>query len=485
MPPPSWVVLKFGGTSVSAPESWATIAALARGHLARGRRVALVCSALAGVSDLLANAVQAARRGRRADQILTQVAARHADFGAQLGIRAGAPVRRRLRRVHERLRAARRDRCVRPETAARVMATGELLLTRLGARWLRRQGLAAVWRDARRALVAAPVPDGEHRPEAWLAARLAVPQAEGPAPAWDAQPARLVITQGFIAGDGRGGTLLLGRGGSDTAAAHLAARLGALRLEIWTDVPGVFTANPHAVPQARQVRQLEYDEAETAAALGAKVLHPGTIAPLRARGVPLEVRWTARPGLHGTLVDATAPPGLKTLTVRDGLCLVRLRRPPAWQPVGVMADFAACFRHHGLSMDLVSSSPDDLRATVDLKANPGARERLGALVRDLRRYGHPAVRHGLASLSFVGRDVAREVGLLEPLARAEGIRRVHMITHAANGLHANLVVPEGDAAVLLRQAHHAHFEARRRAGPFGPCWSELCEPTPRRAGATP
>ncbi len=101
--------------------------------------------------------------------------------------------------------------------------------------------------------------------------------------------APVVITQGFIASDEDGNTVLLGRGGSDTSAAYLAAKLNASRLEIWTDVPGMFSANPRATPTARLLRALHYDEAQEIASNGAKVLHPRCILPARQYDIPLYV----------------------------------------------------------------------------------------------------------------------------------------------------------------------------------------------------
>ena len=97
----------------------------------------------------------------------------------------------------------------------------------------------------------------------------------------------LVITQGFIAGDDDGNTVLLGRGGSDTSASYLAAKLRAQRIEIWTDVPGMFSANPRSTPTARLLRALHYDEAQEIATSGAKVLHPRCILPARQYRIPL------------------------------------------------------------------------------------------------------------------------------------------------------------------------------------------------------
>jgi hypothetical protein len=99
----------------------------------------------------------------------------------------------------------------------------------------------------------------------------------------------MVITQGFIASNPQGETVLLGRGGSDSSGAYFAAKLQAAGLEIWTDVPGMFSANPRAVPTARLLRALHYDEAQEIASNGAKVLHPRCILPVHLYGQPADL----------------------------------------------------------------------------------------------------------------------------------------------------------------------------------------------------
>src|SRR5690606_18423268 len=108
-----------------------------------------------------------------------------------------------------------------------------------------------------------------------------------------AQACSLVLTQGFIARHAAGGTAIFGRGGSDTSAACFGALLGAVRVEIWTDVPGMFSANPREVPDARLLTRLDYAEAQEIATNGAKVLHPRSIGPCRRAGVPMAIFDTA------------------------------------------------------------------------------------------------------------------------------------------------------------------------------------------------
>ena len=148
---------------------------------------------------------------------------------------------------------------------------------------------------------------------------------------------KVVLTQGFIAANAAGDTVLLGRGGSDTSAAYFAAKLRAARLEIWTDVPGLFSANPRAVPTARLLRELHYDEAQEIASNGAKVLHPRCILPVRQYKIPLHVYATQAPGLEGTVVSANVADSaaqVKAIAIKKGITLVSMESPGMWHQVG-------------------------------------------------------------------------------------------------------------------------------------------------------
>ena len=91
----------------------------------------------------------------------------------------------------------------------------------------------------------------------------------------------------------------MGRGGSDTSAALLAAILNATVCEIWTDVAGIYTANPHQLPHARLLKTLNYEEAQEIASMGAKVLHPLSIPPVRKANIPMYVKYTCMPEHSG------------------------------------------------------------------------------------------------------------------------------------------------------------------------------------------
>ncbi len=298
----SWVVLKFGGTSVASAARWRTIAGIVQERLSEGLRPVVVCSALAGVSDALEDLLAKALRGD-GEEAVEALRARHAEMAAELGVSVEVlePELELLDRLTLGISLTREAS---PRLRAQVMATGELMSTRLGAAWMRGSGLDVAWLDARDCLRSEPEPE-PHRH--YLSARCLWERDASLQQELGAYPAGVLLTQGFIARDAAGHTVLLGRGGSDTSAATFAARLDACRCEIWTDVPGMFTANPRQVPEARLLAALDYDEAQEIASLGAKVLHPRAVPPVREAGIPLHVLCTARPEMAGTVIAGDHP----------------------------------------------------------------------------------------------------------------------------------------------------------------------------------
>ncbi|HSS50827.1 MAG TPA: aspartate kinase, partial [Thermoanaerobaculia bacterium] len=365
-----WVVLKFGGTSVSTPERWRVIADLAKRRIAEGLRPLIVCSALSGVSNQLEALLGLAVEGRHEDA-LTALRQRHLELGAGLKIDAAERLADDFEELSRLALAASLLREAGPALKARVMAFGELMSTRLGAAFLETQGLAIAWLDARTALEAREDPAALGA-RAYLSATCDFEHDEALAERLAEIPGAAVITQGFIARNREGQTVLLGRGGSDTSASYLAARLRAERCEIWTDVPGLFTANPSLLPSARLHRALNYEEAQEIATTGAKVLHPRSIPPLRKHRIPLHVLSTDRPDIPGTVISASGPvtgPQVKAISSRSGITLISMETVGMWQEVGFLAKAFEIFAQHGVSIDSVSTSETNVTVSLDPGAN--------------------------------------------------------------------------------------------------------------------
>ena len=246
----NWVVLKFGGTSVSSVSNWKNVAGVVKARLIEGLHPVIVHSALSGITDRLEQLLAKALTGEW-EPVMDQIERRHLDLARDLGIHIDAELDRHFTDLRRSAEGIHLIGEVSDRLRARVMANGELMATRIGAAFLQAEGIDAQWLDARTLLHA------EERPGATVRANyLSATCNFEPDTAFQqrlASGGKVLITQGFIASDAHGDTVLLGRGGSDTSGSYFAAKLGARRLEIWTDVPGMFTSNPKSVSSARML----------------------------------------------------------------------------------------------------------------------------------------------------------------------------------------------------------------------------------------
>ena len=475
VPDTAWLVLKFGGTSVSKRERWDTIGRLAAERAGEeNARVLVVVSALSEVT----NELQAISQGDAIAGRIAALLARHRAFcEGELGINADAAIGERLRALQalgDDPRAALRPL----DWQAEVLGQGELLSSALGAAYLRSQGLDFGWCDARDWLDAVAMPNHS----AW-ANRLSVncrfDADAGLRARFAEQPARLLLTQGFIARHADGGTAVLGRGGSDTSAAYFGALLGARRVEIWTDVPGMFSANPREVPDARLLARLDYAEAQEIATTGAKVLHPRSIAPCRDAFVPMRILDTSRPELPGTRIDASVAtvPGVKAISQRNGIVLVSMESIGMWQQVGFLADVFERFKDHGLSVDLIGSSETNVTVSLDPSDNLVNTDVLARLSADLSQVCRVKVIVPCAAITLVGRGMRSLLHKLSDIWEMFGRERVHLISQSSNDLNLTFVVDETAAEGMLPLLHAALIDSEampvQDASVFGPRWREI------------
>ncbi len=209
--PAPWVVIKFGGTSVSRRERWENIRRIAAAHRESGRRVLIVVSALSGITDQLKAIAESRTDEAKAREVQAAIVARHEAMRAELGLVACARMEQRLAEL-ERLIADPRRAQAAVDWQAEVFALGELMSSALGADFLAANGLPTQWLDAREHLCAAPIANQS----AWARHLSANVPAAPDAPFAAALAARgdCFITQGFIARNEDGQTVLLGRGGS-------------------------------------------------------------------------------------------------------------------------------------------------------------------------------------------------------------------------------------------------------------------------------
>ncbi|MDQ7050373.1 MAG: aspartate kinase [Enterobacterales bacterium] len=303
-----WILMKFGGSSVSEPKHWETISKQVQSQLQQGNRPLIVLSALKNVSNLLESLLHQALAGVYSNAIF-HLKEFHFNLASKLTINAAEQLEPWFHQLESNCQAIFQQQRISPKMHASVLAIGELLSSTIGAIYLNQSDeLSSCWIDARQLLKSHHSADFDD--DSWhhymsAECRYRYDDSLCKKLARLAENNSALVTQGFIASDRNHSTVLLGREGSDTSAAYLAAKIGAKEIQIWTDVPGVFSCNPQNNPKAKQLQQLHYLEAMQMAKMGAKVLHPRAIDPAQRHSIPIRVKSTQLPSEKGTIINST------------------------------------------------------------------------------------------------------------------------------------------------------------------------------------
>lgn len=446
------IVSKFGGTSVSSLKTWKNIVSITKAHIAKDKQPIIVCSALTQISNKLEKAIEAALSATQAP-IEAEIIALHADLAQALGLSMDL-IQEELKQLNQWLTGIALLKEASPKTRAQIMSLGELMMTRFGQAYLIQEGVNCHWFDVRQALKSMPIGGGDTIN--YLSACCeALPNPELQKSLLESG-GEAIITQGFFAANFQGETVLLGRGGSDTSGALLAAILEAEICEIWTDVPGIYTANPHQLPQARLLKQLNYDEAQEIASMGAKVLNPNCLPPVRSAGIPMYVKFTQMPEHSGTRIskdsDELAPP-IKSIQVKHSIILISIDTLTMWQQVGFLADIFGVFKQHGFSVDLLSSSEFNVTLSLDSNAKLHKRSAIEALLKDLNQYGRAKLIEPCSAVSLVGHHIRTVLPQLGPTLEVFEAKQVYLMSLASNDLNLTFVVDESQAEKLCLKLH--------------------------------
>jgi len=440
------IVHKFGGTSLGNAHCIASIADILTAHPPSEQSVVVVVSAMAGVTDLLIGGARAAAGNDEATyrRVVETLHKKHEEAADVL---LKDPTEREPFQQYLDTHLNRLDRllssvAVLGELTARtsdaIVCIGEQLSANLLAAVLRTRGENAEAISATELIVtddafasATPLLNATNRN---LKERV-IPRVDaGIVP---------VIT-GYIAANEQGTPTTLGRSGSDYSAAIIAAGLEAEEIRIWTDVDGILTADPNIVPAARVLRELSYSEAENLARFGAEVLHPRTIRPIIANGIPLRILNSFNPTDPGTFIVATPHPERErwpAIISATGLSLISVgTSEEAWRlsmasralqrlsegGVKVLM-FSQSYSEHNLN--LVVREPDQAHALHILHraSGPGLP---GETANDPGRRWRLDTREKVATVSVVGVPGWNEIGIASHTFAALGKHGVRVIAVA-------------------------------------------------------
>jgi aspartate kinase len=450
-------VLKFGGTSVANAECLRQVTALvAREVESQEYFPVVVVSAMAGVTDLLFELAALAARGQPYSRGLVQLRQRHL-IAAEQSVLASVTCPPLLDELAAAFGSLEQELARVADTGewgvAAVAAWGERLSALLLAATLRAVGVPA--ERVREEVVVT------NAPAHFRASQGAEPLIRETGKQVRAALAPLLaraivpVVPGYIARSVQGDQTLLGRGGSDWTATLVASALDrCAEVCIYTDVEGVFSADPRIVGEARRLPMLSYEEAALLAGSGAKVLHPQTLSPIIGRGIPVWVKNTFDPDAPGTVIGPYSSLGaeLGAFALRSHLALVTVRGEEPYGPVGQVAAVFSILAGAGISPFTWRASHGGQLAFV---VEESLAEQSAALLREGLGGIELTCRKGVAACTFLGGDLLADLiraGCALTSLAAEGIR----IEAASLTQHClTLLVGEEDAPRTLRELHAA------------------------------
>jgi aspartate kinase len=446
------IVCKFGGTSVADAAAVRRLVAIVASRAEE--RPLVVVSALAGVTDGLLGLAAAVRAGdaEGLNRAIDALVRRHESVADELpGADAAAEM---VRADAESLRPsllAALGQPLRPAEIDELTGHGEVWSSRLVAGAMIGGGVPSAWADIRPVMV---TDDRFGRATPYIqlinnrARECLRPLLE---------QGQIPVTQGFIGATYEGVPTTLGRGGSDFTAALLGAALEATRVEIWTDVDGLMTADPRIVSSARTLSAASYEEAAELATFGARILHPATAMPLVRAGIPIVILNSTRPELPGTTIEPAAelePMGdspIRSISWKRGITVINVRAPRMLGAYGFLRAMFEVFERHEVVVDVLASGEVSVSLTVE------DRSRLEPVIQELSELGEVWTEDRRAIVSVVGIGLRGTPGLASRIFRAVQPANVEVISQGASAINMTFVVREEEGPDVVRRLHAEFF----------------------------
>ncbi|MEK7106992.1 MAG: aspartate kinase [Patescibacteria group bacterium] len=443
---PTNIVIKFGGTSVATKEAVHAIVAIVKRY--RKSRPVVVVSALRGVTEgllALSKCPKAQLSGR-----ISGLRNIHGKLAADIFSR-DIDVAEVMEYVDLQLasteKVARKGR-FNPEAMDKLVSAGEIMSSFIIARTLEIHGISS------RQIVSTEIIVTDDN---FMQAEFQPKETERNARKILAPLIRrniVPVVTGFLGSTKNGRTTTLGRGGSDYSASIIGRSLDAKEIQIWTDVDGIFTADPRVVKNARIIENISYREASEMAAFGAKVLHPRTIRPAVEKNIPVRVLNTFNLKAPGTLVSPRrAGTGLKAIAFKKSVALVNVYSDSMLFSRGFLARMFEVFARHQISIDLVSVS--EVSVSVTLDNNNG---HLDAAVKELGTFSKVGVhKDSFGMISLIGEGIVSTRDIMKDVSARFSEHKIplRMISMGASDINISLVIPAND---VVRAANMVHDE---------------------------
>lgn len=268
---------------------------------------------------------------------------------------------------------------------------------------------------------------------------------------------RVYVTQGFIASTKDNRLCILSRSGSDTSASILAAACESIRLEIWTDVDGMYTADPRIMPDSQIIRNLDYDICQELAASGCNILHPYCIKPCQLKHIPIHLRNTFNPNAtERTIISYNyeiSTNKVYAIANEDNVTVYNVYSTDMWGGFGFLANIAQVFSKYAIDINIVTTS----QFSVSTTTNENNYSKLESARNSLTSLGYKVKMITDCSIvSIVADDVLKNYHLdkAHELVNSLGENHLHILHKSSNRLNLSLVVNSEITKSLMKLLHH-------------------------------
>ncbi len=444
-------VAKFGGTSVANFEAMSRCATIIENN--PNTRL-VVSSACSGVTNLLVELANGVQDQTHRTELLQNLANIHDAILTQLedSTKTAAEVYGILDTVTSLAEAASIQASA--KLTDHLVACGELMSTHILTQLMCERGIQAVRYDIRDVL---RTDDNFGRAEpnieaiSTLAQDKLVPLCQQ----------SVVVTQGFIGSDEAGNTTTLGRGGSDYSAALIAESVKAAGLEIWTDVPGIYTTDPRIAPKASPIPEISFSEASEMANFGAKILHPSTLVPALRHDIPVFVGSSKEPEKGGTWIrhQVESSPLFRALALRCNQTMVTLRSANMFHAYGFLAKVFEILAKHKISVDLITTSEISVSLTLDQTDTSGGAPQLPQAAREeLEELCKVEVEHDLCLVALIGNNMSESKGYAKQVFGTLEDFNLRMICYGASPHNLCFLLHESVSKQAIQKLHTELFE---------------------------
>ncbi|UII80150.1 bifunctional aspartate kinase/homoserine dehydrogenase I [Flagellimonas sp. CMM7] len=457
-------VLKFGGTSVANPENINRVKAIVQSN--HTEKVAIVVSAFGGITDLLLNTSRLASNQDLAyKKGLTEIENRHIETIRELiPVQAQSTILSKMKSdlnvLETLLEGSFLIGELTPKLSDKIVSYGELLSSFIIGEFFKAEGLDAEFKDSRQLILT---------DETYGNANINVENTYNNCNTYfENANHQITVLPGFVSSSVSGNSTTLGRGGSDYTAAIIAAAQEADILEIWTDVSGMFTANPKLVKQAKCVSHISYEEAMELSHFGAKVLYPPTIQPVLSRGIPIVIKNTFKPEDEGTYISQNNNGNGKTvrgISHVDNISLLSLEGPGMIGVPGISKRFFETLSLKNVSVVLITQASSEHSICVGISDEDV--EKAVEAVNIAFDYEIASnkikpvlVEKDLAIVALVGDNMKSHQGLSGKMFSTLGKNNVNIraIAQGASERNISAVITKTDVKKALNSLHEEFFE---------------------------